>query len=224
MTHGQFVDALQVLLQRGVTGISGDAGTIAVLLNRSYQYAYQLCLAKYPWFYVWKEPFSAATSIDLTTITPEYRQLASMDCPLAATGTIRIAKRQEYPYIGKIPQLTGTTDNPIAVVNKTTIAISPVSTGTLYYYRKIPTDFGITSGDLATNITTLGAADALIHPAFENIIISKTMIAAYARHMQSEELTDAQRQEGIDLIIQGQAQLQTELEPLVRWKRVIPES
>lgn len=224
MTHGEFVQAMQVLLQRGVTGVSADAGTIAVLLNRSYQYAYQLCRLKFPWFYVHSFDFSATTTIDLTALDPEFRQIAALTCPASPSGQIRIAKRQEFPFINGIPQLAGSTDNPIAVVNRTEVVIDPTSTGTMYYYRKIPTDLGITTGDLATNITTLGTGDALIHPAFENVIMSLTSIAAYGRAQANPDITDAQKKEAVGLIIEGQKQLDQELEPLMRWKRVVPES
>jgi len=220
MTHGEFIKAMQVLLQRGVTGVSGDAGAISVLLNRSYQFAYQLCFTRYPWFYATSSSFSG-TSINTSTLNPKYRKLAVLECPTAELGMIREAKIQQFDYINNIIQEAASASNPLAKVIKDQIIISPSSTGTMYYYRRIP---NITLADSTLNITTIGAGDALIHPAFEGTIIAKTLLAAYSRHVQSPDINDAQRQETVKLILDGNKRLNTELEPLMRWKRTIPES
>lgn len=220
MTHGDFLQLLQVLLGRGVTGISGDMGTLSVILNSSYQFNYEYCLAKFPWFYARSLAYSG--NIDTTAIDPPFRKLAALEDSAALSGSVRIPSNSEYQYIINIPQQAAVASNPICRVDDNLIVINPnTSSGTMYYYQRIP---DVPLADTSTNITTLGSGDALLHPSFENTIVAKALVHAYSRHVQDPDMNDNERQAYIKMIIDQQAYLDKELSPLGRWDRVVPES
>jgi len=219
MNHGDFMYELQTRLESGVVGVSEDASTISIQLNRAYQFAYQYCLDHFPWFYVTSHSFTNVSAILYSSLAFPFRKLHAIEVPTATFGMAREAGFDEYFYINGIPQLAGRAGNPIYKVDKSQITISPACTGTLYYYKH----FGdIADTDLTANITTLGTQDAILHPAFEEIVVLNAMISAYSRHMQVSELNMRQQDDMISLIGAQQDKLNRELEPLVSWQKVIP--
>ena len=220
MTHGDFLELMQVLLGRGVTGVSADPGTLSVILNTSYQFNFEYCYAKFPWFYARSDAYSG--NIDTTALDPPFRKLAQLEDSASLSGTVRIANNSEYQYVKNIPQLAAVASNPICRVDDGQIVVDPnTSSGTIYYYQRIPTVDLISP---STNITTIGSGDALLHPDFEGAIIAKALVHAYARHAQSPEINDQERQAYVKVILEQQAYLDKEFAPLGRWDRVIPES
>ncbi len=221
MTHGDFMYELQTRLESGVVGVSEDSSTISIQLNRAYQFAYQYCLDHFPWFYVTAYDFSSVTAILYSSLTYPFRKLHGIEVSAATFGVARPAGFDEYFYIAGIPQLAGSATNPLFKVDKSQITIAPSCSGTLYYYRK----FGdVADTATSTNITTLGAGTALLHPAFEEIIMLNAMISAYSRHMQIAELNMRQQDDMMSLIGVQQDKLNRELEPLVSWQRTAPSA
>ncbi len=219
MTHGDFMYEAQVRLEAGVVGVSVDPSTVSIMLNRAYQFAYQYCLDHFPWFYMTSYSFAAQTTILFSALPKPFRKLHCITVPAATFGMSRKAEYNEYNYVNGIPQLQSRTGNPIHKVDQDRITIAPSSTGKVFYYRKIG---DVADTAVSTNITTLGAGDALLHPAFEEIVMLQTLISAYSRHNQISELNLQQQNDMLKLIGTQQDRLNEELKPLASWQKIAP--
>lgn len=216
MTHGDLKHELLVRLQRGVTGVSLDPAACDSILNTAYQWIYPFSLKQFPWMYVKSQPFVGVTSIPLAS---DFNGVHAIEVPTAFSGMARVATYREYPYLQQITVEAGTGANPLAVVNQTAITIAPSSTGTLFYYFK----FGDVSSD-STEITAFnGASDALIHPAFEGMLITQAMILARMRHMQASGLNAQQQVLQLQAITNQQMEQMKRLQPLEQWRKEIAE-
>lgn len=216
MTHGDFKHELLVRLQRGVTSVSMEPAAADTILNMAYQWIYPYSLKQFPWMYVKSQAFAAVTSIPLAA---DFNGIVGINVPTAFTGQARIASYREGPYLGQIAIEAGSAANPLAVLNQTAITIAPSSTGTLYYFFK----FADVTND-ATEITAFGGASvALIHPAYEGMIMTQAMILARMRHMQAAGLNGEQQMLQIQAITQQQNEQIQRLKPLEQWRQEIAE-
>lgn len=215
MTHGEFKQTLQVLLGRGVTSFTFDSGTADYILKAAYQDVYQFHFAQYPGFLVSSFGYSGST-IDLTALVPPFRKANSITSDTGFFGQVRIADLSQYQVMQNIPSQQSNSSQPLARVDKTQVVLGNSGTGTFYYYRKIDD----TLIDDSTNITTLGAGDALLHPAFEDLILWYALMRAYARHLANGDLEESMVEEMSDMMIEQQAVITEQLKPLAQWSNL----
>lgn len=180
MTLGTMKFALLTYLKESEVSLDLDGPTSIRLINEALQYVYMLAVSNDPSFYTKSASFVSASSVNHAS---DYWKTLVIEVPTAGDGAARQAGHKEYIYTNGNTWLTGVTNSPLAVVNRTQFTISPASAGVHWYLWQFS---DIT--DETYDLSDFGnVAPAVIPWVFEEMVI---VYAAYLAQIR-DALTPA---------------------------------
>lgn len=212
MTHGAYKDLISKYAQGGIITVSLDDGTLDLLLNRAYQFAYQYAVFHSSWFY--SKTFDSTSTGAEQALPPDFFRPIAMLSPDARNWQVRMELNlNEVDTIISIPNVTPTVNNPLFTVIGTDVVVYPTGIDyTLFYISR----FGRITNN-ATEINDLGGPNPVYVPIlFKEIIIQKAQIYVHERALTLESISAEDREQQSKLIKEIEAKLTNDLKPLVQ--------
>lgn len=216
MTYGDMKYEIAMRLRRGVNSVSLDDDTCGQLINKALQYLYPKALTYDRTFYRKSVAFNAVTSINLPS---DFKEVEYVAVPASRAGHARKVPNTEWEAIIDNTILAPSANNPAFRLDATAIAISPSSTGTLYYIWSFAE---ISSNTFDLSLLGTGGVYPVIPWVFEEAVILLALVFARQRHWLQPDLAPSEVQKRMQLV-NDQAKLFKEaLKPLNVWADDIP--
>jgi hypothetical protein len=179
-------------------------------------FLYPFALLNDPTFFFNSLVFTSTAAIALPA---DFKNIKAIQLDSGRMRQARICSNREYPWMNVNPRTQGTTDNPLATLQQTTIAMTPANSGTLFYNRR-PRELVAGTDDAFEISLPNASALPLIPWIYEEGMFLKAMDYARERHNLVLDLAQADRQQLERYAEAGKALAEAE-KPMAVWQREI---